>query len=80
MQANCGHEVDIGETVLVREGHESCDAVDGYRAAVNYYSYCAACAERAKGWDTYLADEAAEDWWFREGYLQWRERIAREQG
>ena len=39
IRASCGHVLKDGEdTVHVREGHESCDAVDGYSAAVNHYS------------------------------------------
>lgn len=76
---HCGHETPDGTAVTVREGHESCDAIDGYRAAVNRWRYCPTCAERAKTtWDTYLDDDAAEDWWFSEGYRQWRERIMAE--
>lgn len=77
---HCGHHAEDGTAVTVREGHENCDAADGFRASVNFWRYCPACAENAKAtWDTYLADDAAEEWWFREGYRQWRERVVAEQ-
>jgi hypothetical protein len=74
--ASCGHVLEDGEdTVSVRNGHESCDAVDGFSACVEYHSYCPACAERAKSWDTYLAPEVPDEWWYRVGYPAWRAKI-----
>lgn len=73
--ASCGCTLkDDEEIVPVRLGGESCDAVDGFSASVSYHSYCPACAEKAKSWDVYLADDVSDDWWFETGYRQWRER------
>lgn len=78
--ASCGCKlVDGEETVQVRIGHETCDAVDGFYPCVGYHAYCPRCAEKAKAWDTYLPDDVPDEWWFNEGYPAQRKRMSASQ-
>ncbi|OQW38078.1 MAG: hypothetical protein A4E20_04710 [Nitrospira sp. SG-bin2] len=64
IKATCGHEVaKVEDLVDIRYGGEDCDAVEGIHRCVFYATYCPACAEAAKAWPEYIANDEDEDRW-----------------
>ena len=58
--ATCGHKLGPEGGVDIRYSSESCDAIDGFQPCVVYSHYCPPCAEEARNWPEFIADDAAE--------------------
>ena len=60
--ASCGCTLESSrDLVSVRYSGEDCVAGEGFVPTVFYASYCPKCAENAKAWPAYLADDEAEE-------------------
>lgn len=58
--ATCGHKLDDRGGVDIRYASETCDAIEGFSPCVVYSHYCPECAEQARSWPEFIADDEAE--------------------